>query len=147
MAGGCPGCRQPRRASPRSKGHPVARGGARRLCRRHGGTVRPKGRGGYKPATVRSYAQHLRVYIESSALGALKVTEVSRADVQAFADELLAAGLSAGTVSNVLNPIQAFYRRAEDREEIGFNPTQRIDLPGAPAVGRPGSRRRRKRRS
>ena len=100
------------------------------------GTVRPKGRGGYKPATVRSYAQHLRVYIESSALGALKVTEVSRADVQAFADELLAAGLSAGTVSNVLNPIQAFYRRAEDREEIGFNPTQRIDLPRS-SGGRP----------
>ncbi len=95
------------------------------------GAVRPKGRGAYKPATVRSYSQQLRVYIEPSRLGALKVTDVTRADVQAFADELLAAGLSPGTVSNVLSPIQAFYRRAEDREEVGYNPTQRIDLPGS----------------
>jgi integrase len=100
------------------------------------GTVRPKGRGAYKPATVRSYAQQLRVHIESSRLGALKVAEVTRADVQAFADELLAARLSAGTVRNVLNPIQAFYRRAEDRDEIAYNPTQRIDLPGD-SSGRP----------
>ena len=54
---------------------------------------------------------------------------MTRSDVQAFADELLASGLSAGTVSNVLNPVQAFYRRAEDREEVAYNPTQRIDLP------------------
>jgi Phage integrase, N-terminal SAM-like domain len=100
------------------------------------GSVRPKGRRAYKPATVRSYSQQLRVYIEPSRLGAMKVGDVTRADVQAFADDLLADGLSPGTVSNVLSPIQAFYRRAEDREEIGYNPTQRIDLPGS-ASARP----------
>jgi integrase len=137
VAGGCPaaanrGALRPVRKDTRSLAEALAEFVAGMAT----GTVRPKGRGGYKPATVRSYSQQLRVYIEPSALGALKVTEVTRADVQAFADELLAAGLSAGTVSNALNPIQAFYRRAEDREEIAFNPTQRIDLPGN-SSGRP----------
>ena len=49
--------------------------------------------------------------------------------MQAFADELLAGGLKAATVSNVLNPIQAFYRRAADRDELAYNPAERIDLP------------------
>ena len=38
-------------------------------------------------------------------------------------------GLAAGTISNVLNPIQAFYRRLIDRDLIAYNPAIRIDLP------------------
>lgn len=53
-----------------------------------------------------------------------------RADVQSLADELLACGLAPGTVSNVLNPIQALYRRLIDRDLIAHNPATRIDLPG-----------------
>jgi hypothetical protein len=30
-------------------------------------------------------------------------------------------------VSNILNPIQAFYRRAIDRDELAYNPAERID--------------------
>jgi site-specific recombinase XerC len=93
------------------------------------GTVRPKGSSAYKPNTVRSYERAHNNYIGPSALGGLKVADVRRADVQPLADELLAAGLSAGTVSNVLNPIQALYRRLIDRDLIAFNPATRIDLP------------------
>ena len=50
-------------------------------------------------------------------------------DVQALADELLAQGLASATASNVLNPIQAFYRRAIDRDQVAYNPAERIDLP------------------
>jgi integrase len=100
------------------------------------GTVRPKNRERYKPATVRNYDQHLRRRIEPSRLGELRVTDVQRSDVQALVDELLAAGLSASTVNNVLNPIQAFYRRAQDRDEVAHNPTERIDIP-APTSIRP----------
>jgi integrase len=100
------------------------------------GTVRPKGRATYKPATVRSYRQQLRAYVEPATLAAMKVGEVRRSDVQAFADELLGAGLAAGTVSNVLNPLQALYRRAIDRDELAYNPTLGVDLP-APGDGRP----------
>ena len=93
------------------------------------GIVRPKGRKRYKPNTIRSYERVSRVYIEGSAVGGMKVAEIRRRDLQDFADDLLGSGLAAGTVSNVLNPIQAFYRRALDRDELTYNPAERIDLP------------------
>lgn len=93
------------------------------------GTIRPKGRERYKPSTIRSYERALRVHIAPSAVAGIKVAEVRRRDLQALVDELLAAELSAGTVGNVLNPIQAFYRRAIDRDELIHNPSERIDLP------------------
>jgi integrase len=93
------------------------------------GAVRPKGRAAYKPNTVRSYGRAVSRHIEGSRLGAIRVGDVRRQDVQTFADELLATGLEAATVSNVLNPVQAFYRRAIDRDELAYNPAERIDLP------------------
>lgn len=93
------------------------------------GTVRPKGRSAYKPNTIRSYERAVRGYIERSPLGRLKVTDVRRRDVQAFADELLASGLAPASVWNVLNPVQTFYRRAIDRDELAYNPAARIDVP------------------
>jgi integrase len=38
-------------------------------------------------------------------------------------------GLAAGTVSNVLNPVQALYRRLIDRDVLTHNPATRLDLP------------------
>ena len=93
------------------------------------GTIRPKGRERYKPNTIRSYERALRVHIAPTDAGGIKVADVRRRDLQALADELLGTGLSIGTVSNVLNPIQAFYRRAIDRDELTYNPSERIDLP------------------
>ncbi len=93
------------------------------------GTVRPKRRERYKPNTVRSYDQSVRVHISPAPIGRVKVEDVRRRDLQDFADELLASGLGGGTVSNIFNPIQAFYRRAVDREELSYNPSERIDLP------------------
>jgi integrase len=71
----------------------------------------------------------MRVHIEPSALAKIAVAELRRRDLQDFANELLGAGLSRRTVSNVLNPIQAFYRWEIDREELTYNPSERIDLP------------------
>jgi hypothetical protein len=68
------------------------------------GAVHPKGRVVYKPNTVRSYERAVKRHIGGSALGAIRVGDVRRRDVQAFADELLGHGLEAATVSNVLNP-------------------------------------------
>ena len=94
-----------------------------------GGTVRPKGRDAYKPNTIRSYERALRVHIAPSAVGRIKVADVQRRDLQLLADELLASGLVVGTVSNVFNPIQAFYRRAVHRGDLAVNPAEGIDLP------------------
>jgi integrase len=99
------------------------------------GKVRPRNRERYKPATVRNYDQHLRRRIGPTPLGSMMVTEIGRPDVQDFVDELLGEGLSPSTVNNILNPIQAFYRRAHNREEVAFNPTERIEIPD------PGNRR------
>jgi integrase len=93
------------------------------------GTVRPKGRERYKPNTIRSYERALRAHIAGSPVAQVKVAELRRRDLQGFADELLGTGLAAGTVSNVLNPIQAFYRWEIARDELAYNPSERIDLP------------------
>lgn len=92
-------------------------------------TIRPKGREAYKPNTIRSYERALRVHIAPSAVGQLKVADVRRQDLQHLADELLGSGLMVGTVSNIFNPIQAFYRRAVDRDDLAVNPAEGIDLP------------------
>jgi integrase len=93
------------------------------------GEVRPKRRGSYKPATVRTYEQHVRLYVADDPLGGAMVREITRLDVQEFADRLLGAGLAPGTVSNVLNPIQAFFRREVDRGKLAINPARSIDIP------------------
>jgi len=93
------------------------------------GSIRPKRRERYKPNTTRSYERALRVYVEPSAIASIKVSELRRRDLQDLADELHAAGLSGGTISNALNPIQAYYRRVIDRDELTYNPSERIDLP------------------
>jgi integrase len=93
------------------------------------GNVRPKGRARYKPNTIRSYERVVRVYVDPSRVSGLKVPEIRRRDLQELADELLGSGLSASTVSNIFNPVQAFYRRAVDRDELTYNPSERIDLP------------------
>jgi integrase len=93
------------------------------------GTIRPKGRERYKPNTTRSYERALRVHIAPSTVGGLKVGDVRRSDLQRLADELLASGLSVGTVSNIFNPVQAFCRRAVDRGELAVNSAEGIDLP------------------
>jgi integrase len=98
------------------------------------GAARPKGKVRYKPATIRAYEQALVCHIEPSELGATRISEVQRSDVQRFADELLVAGLDPATVSNVLNPLQAFFRLAEDRGVLGHNPALHIDLPAGRAV-------------
>lgn len=93
------------------------------------GTVRPKGRARYKPNTIRSYERVVRVYIDPSRVGRLKVPQARRRDLQELADEQLESGLPASTVSNIFNPLQAFYRRAFERDELTYDPSERIDLP------------------
>ena len=56
------------------------------------GTIRPKGRPAYKPNTVRSYEPASSAATSPVAARRAKVGDVRRADVQAFADELLAPG-------------------------------------------------------
>jgi integrase len=93
------------------------------------GTVRPPRRERYKPATIRSYDQAVRRHLADSDLGALRVADVRRSDVQAFADELLADELAPATVANALCVVQVFYRREVTAERLATNPAKEIDIP------------------
>jgi integrase len=95
------------------------------------GRIRPRGKESYKPNTIRSYERALRVHIEPRPIAKLKVARVRKSDVEHLVEELLAdeKELSSRTVSNVLNPVQALYRREVRRERLGYNPTEGIDLP------------------
>jgi integrase len=84
----------------------------------------------YKPATVRSYRQAVRRYIAPSALGAKRLTDVRRADVQRLVDELRAeTDLSPSTIHNKLDPLRVVFRRAIRDEVIHADPMMHLELP------------------
>ena len=93
------------------------------------GEIRLKSGRRYKPSTLRGYQRALDSYVAESALAHMRLTEIRRPDVQDFCDKLVAGGLSGSTVRNVLNPLQAIYRRAIARDRVAFNPTTGIELP------------------
>lgn len=97
------------------------------------GSIRPKGRRRYKPNTIRSYERAVRVHIEPSRLADIGATDLRRRDLQDFADELLASGFEPATVSNVLNPIQTYYRWKIDREVPSHNPGELAHSPSRQA--------------
>jgi integrase len=82
----------------------------------------------YKPSVVRSYEADLRNYVFPE-LGGLRLSEVRRVDVQNLADRLLAKGLSASKVHNVVMPLRAIYRRPLARGEVQISPTTHLELP------------------
>jgi integrase len=63
------------------------------------------------------------------AFGAAKLSSIGRADLQDFADRLLAQGLGASTLRNTVMPLRAIFRRALARGDIAINPTRSLELP------------------
>lgn len=92
------------------------------------GTVRNRSGDLYKPSALRGYEQALRDYI-LPGLGARRLNELRRGDVQRLADELVAAGHSASTVRNAFLPLRAICRRALTRGDLTVNPTIGLELP------------------
>jgi integrase len=93
------------------------------------GTIRKK-KGGeaYKPSAIRTYENALRQRVLPK-LGDKKLSEVTRNDLQDFADELLGAGTDPSTIRNTFMPVRAIYRRVVARGEVGVNPTTGLELP------------------
>jgi integrase len=94
------------------------------------GAVRDRSGHQYKPGTLREYgrALSLRVLLE---FGAVRLSDVTRADLQDFVDRLLDGKLAPSTIRNTMNPLQAIYRHAVRRELVAINPTREVDLPAA----------------
>ena len=82
----------------------------------------------YKPSVVRSYERALRLRVLPE-LGRLRLSEVTRQEVQAFADGLLKDGIDPSTIKNTLNPLQVICRRAVRRGELAVNPTTDLEIP------------------
>jgi integrase len=62
-------------------------------------------------------------------LGAVRLSDVRRVDLQDLVDRLLAGGADPSTIRNTLMPLRAIYRRAVGRGEISVNPTASLELP------------------
>src|SRR4051794_19248886 len=93
------------------------------------GSIRTRSGDPYKPSAIRGYEQALRTRILPD-LGAAKLSEVTRGDVQDVADRMLAAGLDPSTIRNALMPLRAIYRRAVARDGgVTVNPTSGVELP------------------
>ena len=122
---------RPRRPAPQRPRRPHPCRGAREfVAGMQAGASARKGRERYKPNTIRSYERALRVHIEPLGGRADQGRRgASPRPHRASPTSCSRDGLSARTVSNVLNPIQAFYRWAIDRDELAYNPSERIDLP------------------
>jgi hypothetical protein len=92
------------------------------------GSVRNRSGDPYKPSVLRGYEQALRAYVLPE-LGGIRLSDLRRAEVQAFVDRLIASGASASTVRNALMLLRVICRRAVVRGELHANPTQGLDLP------------------
>jgi integrase len=82
----------------------------------------------YKPSALRGYARGLQLHV-LPALGTRRLGELARRDVQDFVDDQLAHRYDPSTVKNILNPLQAIYRRALSRGHVAVNPTVGLELP------------------
>jgi integrase len=94
------------------------------------GSIRNRSGDAFKPSVCRGYEQGLRDRILPE-LGACKLSDVRRADVQDLADRMLAAGVSPSTLRNAIAPLRVIYRRALARGEVAVNPCAGLELPAA----------------
>jgi integrase len=92
------------------------------------GSIRTRSGDPYKPATLRGYEIAMRRRVIPD-LGAVRLSDVRRVDLQDLVDRLLADGADASTIRNTLMPLRAIYRRAVGRGEITVSPTAGLELP------------------
>jgi integrase len=91
------------------------------------GSIRNRSGDEFKPSTIHGYELSLKGHV-LDRFGTSRLGDVTRADVQDFADRLLAQGLDPSTIRNTLMPLRAIYRRALSRGEVAINPTTGLTL-------------------
>ena len=84
----------------------------------------------YKPSVTRAYATDLKNVVIPE-LGAQRLSDLRRSDVQALVDRLVGAGTSPSRIHSIIMPLRAICRRAIERDEITVNPTTNVRLPAA----------------
>ena len=92
------------------------------------GSVRNRSGDPYKPSVVRSYRANLERHV-LPAIGPMRLTSVTRADVQGICDRLAAGGAAPSTVRNAILPLRVIYRRALRMGEATSSPLEHLELP------------------
>ena len=82
----------------------------------------------YKPSAVRTYERHLRLRV-LPGLGATRVGDINRSDLQELVERLVGEGLSPSTVQCTLLPLRAIYRRELALGRLAVNPAAGLQLP------------------
>ena len=75
---------------------------------------------GLERSTVEQYLSHLTLHI-APALGRVKLSDLSRADVQSFSDDLRKAGMSPAMVKKVMASLGSLIAEAQDRDLVTRN--------------------------
>jgi integrase len=94
------------------------------------GTIRNRGELVYKPSTIRSYAIAYRRQIDER-IGALRLTNVRRRDLQSIVDQMLADGYSASAAGNTINAMRVVIKKAIEDEVLTTNPAAGLRIPPA----------------
>jgi len=92
------------------------------------GTVLNRKGSRYRPSVVRDYDADLKRHVLRT-LGAKRLSDIRRADVQQLVDALHERGLAPSTVRNALDPLRRIFDRAVKRDLVPFSPCQNLDLP------------------
>ena len=92
------------------------------------GIVRTRSGEAYKPSALRGYEATLKLRILPE-LGKRRLSAISRNQIQDLVDTWTASGLAPSTVRNAVLPLRVIINRAIDRDEIAYNPTEKLDLP------------------
>jgi integrase len=82
----------------------------------------------YKPSALRGYDADLTNHVLPD-LGALRLSEIRRRDVQDIVDRLVTDGSSGSKVRNAIMPLRVIFRHAIEDDELTVNPTAHLRLP------------------
>jgi integrase len=91
-------------------------------------TILNRNRLPYKPSALRGLEADLNNYVLPD-LGAHRLSEITRGDVQALVDRLIGKGLSPSKISNIIDSLRVIYRHEIARERVSVNPTAALELP------------------
>lgn len=83
----------------------------------------------YKPAAIRAYEAALRLRV-FPALGSVRLSDLTRIDLQKFTNKMTADGLKPSTVVVTLLPVRAIYKQAlVELGDASVNPTTGLKMP------------------
>ena len=91
------------------------------------GAIRTKSGDVYKPSALRGYEQALRLRL-LPPLGAHRLSDVTRADLQRLVSVWQEAGLSPSSIRNTINAVRAIYRSADLLVDGAIPPSPTLGL-------------------